>query len=444
MKKLRRRLAAGTRSRARKAGSRRAAARHADARLRELAEVVERSGDVVIQTDANGAITYLNPAARSLLGLPPGAALPPLTFEQFAGPGSGQRFANVIRPQLEASGVWLGETRMQLHHGRERPFSHMVIAHRDAAGRIVHLSSVMRDISAEVEARNQVQRQADILRAITDAIPATVVIVDTDVRYRFVNKAFEEYCGRGADDILGRKTREVLGDDEVARRLPYMKRAFAGEAVSFTLDYQGPNGKEWRALQCIPLKLNGVVDGMVGISQDVTAQYREEQRLTHLAQRDPLTGLLNRAGFEQGVAEWMGGRRGNTVAMLYIDLDHFKPVNDRHGHRMGDRLLQMFAQRLSRSVRRTDLVARLGGDEFVIALLGVPDLRTAHEVGEKVLAAARTAFHIDGHRLQLGASVGAVVSDDAAVDWRKLLEQADSQLYLAKEGGRGRLSIAVN
>ncbi len=415
----------------------------AAADLRQLAEVVERSGDVVIQTDAQGAITYLNPPARLMLGLAPGAALPPLTFEQIAGRDSERRFADVIRPQLEASGVWLGETRMRIDQGREMPFSHMVIAHRDERGRIVRLSSVMRDISAEVETRNEIQRQADILRAIAEAIPATVVIVDSQGRYRFVNKAFEQYCGLGADQIIGRRTAEVLGAEEVARRQPHLLRAFAGEAVSFTLDYPGPNGREWRAMQCIPLKLNGVVDGMIGISQDVTERHREEERLTHLAQRDPLTGLLNRTGLERGVAEWVDGRHGNALAMLYIDLDHFKPVNDRHGHLMGDRLLQAFAQRLARSVRRTDLVARIGGDEFAVALLGVPDLPTAREVGEKVLAAAGAPFEIDGLTLQLGASVGAVLSSDAAVDWRGLLAQADSQLYMAKAGGRGRLSIAT-
>jgi diguanylate cyclase (GGDEF)-like protein/PAS domain S-box-containing protein len=443
MKQFRRRPAAGLSGRTRRGEPRSVEVRDGAAGLRELAELVERSGDVVIQTDANGAIIYMNPTARSLLGLSGDAALPALTFEQFAGCESGQQFKDVIRPKLEATGVWLGETCVHLQQGRELPFSHMVIAHRDRLGRIVRVSSVLRDMSVELEARSQIQRQADILRAITEAIPATVVIVDRDVRYRFVNKAFEQYCGRSANEIIGRRSTEVLGVEEVARRTPYMLRAFAGEAVSFTLDYPGPNGKEWRSMQCIPLKLNGMVDGMVGISQDATAQHREEQRLTHLAQRDPLTGLLNRTGLEHGVSEWIDGGHGTKVAMLYIDLDHFKPVNDRHGHLMGDRLLQAFGQRLTDSVRRSDLVARLGGDEFAIALLGVPDLRTAREVGEKVLTAARTSFEIDGQTLHIGASVGAALSDDAGADWRRLLAEADGQLYIAKELGRGRLSIAA-
>jgi diguanylate cyclase (GGDEF)-like protein/PAS domain S-box-containing protein len=444
MNQLRRRPAPGTRSRIRKAAAHSAAVRDTCANLRELAEVVERSGDVVVQTDARGTITYLNPTARALLGLSPAEALPSLTFEAFAGPESAQQFAEVIRPRLEAEDVWLGETQVQLGSRRELPFSHMVIAHRDEAGRIVRYASVMRDISAEVEARKQAQRQTEILHAITEAIPATVVIVDAEGRYRFVNTAFARYCGRDAADILGRRAAEVLGAEELARRDPYRLRALAGETVSFTLDYSGPNGKEWRTMHCIPLRLNGRVDGMVGISQDVTAQHREAQRLIHMTQRDPLTGLLNRVGLERGVAERIDAERRNTLAMLYIDLDHFKAVNDRHGHLMGDRLLQLFAQRLHRAVRRTDLVARLGGDEFAIALPGVPDLRTTREVGVKVLAAASMPFDIDGQTLQLGASVGVAFSADAAVDWRMLLAQADSQLYLAKEGGRGRLSIAAS
>jgi diguanylate cyclase (GGDEF)-like protein/PAS domain S-box-containing protein len=283
----------------------------------------------------------------------------------------------------------------------------------------------------------EAQRQMQVLRAITEAIPATVVIVDSQGRYRFVNSAFERYVGRTGEQILGRTAAEVLGAEEVARRKPYMLKAYGGESVDFTLDYPGPDGTRWLALSCIPLKVDGVVDGMVGISQDVTAQRREEERLTHLAERDPLTGLLNRAGFEQRVERKVYVGEGATLALLYVDLDHFKPVNDRHGHLAGDRLLQLFSRRLHEAVRASDVVARLGGDEFAILLSGVRDGATAQAVADKVLAAASAPFDLDGVQVGVSASIGVAFAAHPERGWRELVARADQLLYRAKAAGRG-------
>lgn len=403
-----------------------------------LGEVLERSPDCVLQTDAQGSITYLNPAARSTLGLGSATPVVGLRLSAFLTPATRRQFELEILPALLHQGVWVGEASLCIRQ-KSVPFSHMLLVHRGADGQPVRYSAVMRDISCDVEVRQQGQRQVDVLRAITEAIPATVVIVDAEGRYRYVNQAFQNYVGRDASQILGRTAIEVLGAEEVARRKPYMTQAVGGKAVEFTLDYPGPDGPRYLALSCIPLTLDGVVDGFVGISQDVTHQRREQDRLSHLAERDPLTGLLNRAGFESRVEckVWSSGE-GPSLAMLYIDLDHFKPVNDRYGHQAGDQLLQVFSKRISEAVRSSDVVARLGGDEFAILLEGVSDLATARRVADKVLAAAGQPFEIDGHRIQVGASVGVSLARGPDPDWRGLLHQADQQLYRAKNAGRGQ------
>ncbi len=402
-----------------------------------LGEVLERSPDCVVQTDAQGVITYLNPAARGALGLGPAAPVAGLRLSAFLTPATRRQFETDILPALLRQGVWVGEASLSIGQ-KSVPFSHMLLAHRGAHGQPVRYSAVMRDISSDVEVRQQGQRQVDVLKAITEAIPATVVIVDAQGRYRYVNQAFQNYVGREASQILGRTAIEVLGTEEVARRKPYMIRAVGGEAVEFTLDYPGPDGTRYLALSCIPLTLDGVVDGFVGISQDVTHQRREQDRLSHLAERDPLTGLLNRAGFESRVECKVWSGEGPSLAMLYIDLDHFKPVNDRYGHQTGDQLLQMFSKRLSETVRSSDVVARLGGDEFAILLEGVPDLTTARRVADKVLAAASQPFEIEGRRIQVSASVGVSMARGGEQDWRALLHQADQLLYRAKKAGRGQ------
>ncbi|MDT7838498.1 diguanylate cyclase domain-containing protein [Aquabacterium sp. OR-4] len=156
-----------------------------------------------------------------------------------------------------------------------------------------------------------------------------------------------------------------------------MKQAFAGEAVEFVLDYPTPEGTTWLALSCLPIKLDGVFDGFVGISQDTTMQRREQERL-------------------QG--------EGDELALLYIDLDHFKAVNDTLGHAAGDQLLQGVARRLQRAVRDTDLVCRLGGDEFATLLTGVCDAAIARSVGDKVLAAVGRPFELEGQNRQVGGA----------------------------------------
>jgi diguanylate cyclase (GGDEF)-like protein/PAS domain S-box-containing protein len=278
-----------------------------------------------------------------------------------------------------------------------------------------------------------------VLRLVTEAIPATVVVVGADGRYRFANSAFERYCGLPRERILGRNAVEVLGEEEVARRRPFTLRALQGESVTFTLDYARPEGTTWLELNCIPLRLDGqAVDGFVGIAQDITSQRREQDRLTELSQRDPMTRLLNRAGFEHFLERTTREGAGATIALMYIDLDRFKPVNDRHGHATGDHLLQAVAQRLGGLVRPSDAVARLGGDEFAILLAGAGTMGNAEAVADKVVAAVGTAFDVDGLRLEIGASVGVAFGVEPGGDWRELICRADAALYRAKASGRGR------
>jgi diguanylate cyclase (GGDEF)-like protein/PAS domain S-box-containing protein len=285
----------------------------------------------------------------------------------------------------------------------------------------------------------EAQAQSDILRLVTEAIPATVVVVGADGRYRFANGAFERYCGLPRDRIIGHTAVEVLGAEEVARRRPYMQRAFAGESVTFALDYARPEGTTWLELTCIPLRLAGQgVDGFVGIAQDITSQRREQDRLTALSQRDALTGLLNRAGFEQFLARQVDAGLGATLGLLYIDLDRFKPVNDQHGHAMGDRLLQAVARRLTGLVRPTDAVARLGGDEFVILLANAGALTHCDAVADKVVAGIGAPFDVDDQALHIGASVGVAFGAEPGADRGELIRRADAALYRAKASGRGR------
>lgn len=412
--------------------------------LRTLTSIFDCTADYVLQTDTHGRITYLNPAARRVLGLHPEQSLEGLTYDQFNTPDTNALIATEVLPVLRRQGHWLGETRFIAGDGREVLASHMVIAHRDAHGRIARFSGVLRDITAQALAQQEVQRQAATLRSVAEHLPLLIAVVGADERYRYVNQAYLRWVGRRSEEVVGRTLAEVLGAEEYARSRPWVERALAGQTVSFEKDYSQRRTQRHLSVHYVPLRLEDArIDGFVGMAQDVTEQRQEALRLMNLAHTDPLTGLLNRAGFETALARMVSQGQGERAAVLYVDLDHFKPVNDAHGHAVGDEVLRLFAARVVRLVRPSDVVARLGGDEFAVLLPHIAQLAHAQAVAAKVLEAAHTPFSVSSLTLRISASVGIAYGMAPGEDGAAFLARADAQLYQAKRNGRGRHATAT-
>ncbi len=297
------------------------------------------------------------------------------------------------------------------------------------------------DITERSHAERESRRQTAILRSVTDVLPAIVYAVDRDLNYRFVNNAFEKWHGVARDQVLGKSIHSLLPRQEIETSMPGLNRALAGETVQLEHNYPRRAGQPTMALSYIPVIFDdGSIDSIVGVALDITPHRQEQVRLKKLAERDPLTGLLNRAGFENRLHQQLQSGERDEQALLYIDLDHFKAVNDNHGHLVGDKLLQKFANRLTRMVRPTDAIARLGGDEFAVLLGGVKEIDVAQNVAAKVLDATRQPFDLDGLVLQIGASIGVARGSGADDKGRDLLARADAHLYRAKQSGRGRQS----
>jgi diguanylate cyclase (GGDEF)-like protein len=230
----------------------------------------------------------------------------------------------------------------------------------------------------------------------------------------------------------------VIGSEDQQRSQPWIDRALRGEAVQFERRYTIAGQDRWLSVSYVPLHAaDGAVEGFVGVLNDISPQRREEQRLLHLSQVDSLTGTLNRAGLLAVLEQKIRAGEGELMALLYIDLDQFKPVNDAHGHPVGDEVLKAFAARLRRRVRPTDSVARMGGDEFIVLLYGVRALRDAEAVAASIVAQACQPYQIGDRQIVVGASVGVACGVSQAGGANDLITRADAMLIAAKRRGRG-------
>jgi diguanylate cyclase (GGDEF)-like protein len=178
--------------------------------------------------------------------------------------------------------------------------------------------------------------------------------------------------------------------------------------------------------------------GWVMTCEDITRRREDEAKILYLARHDVLTGLANRALFEERLHAAVAlARRGAGFAVLCLDLDRFKAVNDTYGHPVGDSLLRAVADRLCAAVRDTDTVARLGGDEFAVILFGTAEAAIAASLASRIVESISRTFELDGHQLHVGTSVGIALAGHDDANPVQMMKDADRALYLAKQDGRG-------
>lgn len=409
---------------------------------RMLTSIFEKSTDVVAQVNPDGKLLYLNPAGRAMLALGPDDSLDALHYDDFLPAHRETQVRDQILPTAISRGIWVGETSVLAAGGREIAVSEMLIVHRNDAQQVETFSVVMRDITLELRARTELQRSESILNIVAATLPALVAVIDHQERYLFSNDAYARWTGRATGQLVGLTVREALGETLYVQREGHIKAALAGQRAMFESEREGAQFQE---TTYIPFRnADGQVAGFVALSQDITSHKRQQQKLLDASQTDPLTGTLNRAGFDLRMREALANarREHHLLALLCIDLDAFKPVNDEHGHAAGDRLLEAVAQRLQQALRPSDILARLGGDEFAVVLPDIKNEPSAQTVARKIVSALAAPFEIDGKRLYIGGSVGVALAHGEQETVQTLMQRADAALYQAKRAGRGRFEMA--
>jgi len=279
-------------------------------------------------------------------------------------------------------------------------------------------------------------------RALLRAVPHGVAVLDAGGRFTFVNAACAGLLAwSDGARILGLGWREIF-DPEEARRLE--AEAFAPARAGET--WQGEASARRHDGVHVPLELviAPVGEGRVALSlRDVSGQRQAEERLSTLVYRDPLTGLPNRRLFEDrlAVALAQAHRYRHRLAVIFLDIDRFKAINDTLGHAAGDELLKAVSARLAESVREGDTVARLAGDEFTLVLSGIHYTEDLAAIARKLVAAVRRPFRLDGQDVRVTASGGISLYPDDGADAEALLKKADTAMYRAKERGRDNFQL---
>lgn len=412
----------------------RSACAEAESRARQLRIIADAMPALIAHIDLEHRFRFVNAAYERWFELPQQSLLGEPLCTVF-----GTAAYQHLCPQLEASrSGHVVTARTRLNHCRlgEREVSVTWVPERGASGAVEGFYSLISDITAQQDAERRLFAADVVFRSTTEA----AAILDEHGLFSTINPAFEALTGYSQRQSLGENWIFLLSDHQACERSGVDWEAIiASGGWHGELKLRRKNGEAFAAWLTIDAIRPGDDDvrGYVLVFADISTVKEAERRLEYLAHHDPLTGLYNRVMFLERVAHALARaqRQKHITALLYLDLDGFKHVNDSCGHELGDRLLVIAAQRLSDCVRAEDTLARLGGDEFGVLLEEIGEPYGASTVADKIIEAMRTPFVIDQHELVLGVSVGISLFPADGQEAATLIRNADTAMYRAKERG---------
>ncbi|WP_019703643.1 EAL domain-containing protein [Paracidovorax oryzae] len=411
----------------------------------QLASLLGRMPGGISRLDRDLRILYVNPSQAQWLRRTPQEL-------------EGRRASEVLSAELVQS---LHPHMLQALQGRPVVFDYRspfrgegpeffhttIIPETGPDGRVVAIMVFAVDVTEQKHLALELSQQRSRLASLVNAIPDVVFLKDASGRYLSCNPVFERYLGRRERDIVGLGDEELMTPIEAARVRQLDERAMAAwqpvvyeETLTFAEDgYAG----YFETIKTPIRDMHGHVTGLLSVSRDITDRKKAEQQIELLAFFDALTGLPNRRLLLDRLQRAGAACQRNEKlgALLFIDLDNFKDLNDTLGHDMGDRLLVQVAQRLQECVRTSDTVARFGGDEFVVMLEGL-DADTAQaalqaeQVAEKLLAQLNRPFEMGAQQHYSTPSIGITLFGDQRRSVDELLKRADLAMYQAKAAGR--------
>ena len=309
------------------------------------------------------------------------------------------------------------------------------------------LNAANRMLEQQIEERTRTQSQLELAASVFSHAREGILITDNQGNIVEVNAMFTQITGYSREEAIGRNPRILLSSGRhekaffAARAQALQKHGhWVGEVWN-----RRKNGEDFAEMLTVSVVRDpaGAVLNYVALFTDITPLKKHQDELEHIAHYDALTGMPNRVLLADRLQQAMlqSQRRSSALAVAYLDLDGFKPVNDQHGHEVGDQLLVTLSQRMKASLRESDTLARIGGDEFVALLVDIGERRDCELLLSRLLQAAATPVRVDGALLQLSASIGVTLYPQDNADADQLVRHADQAMYLAKQAGKNRFHL---
>ena len=408
--------------------------------------LAENAPDVIGRFDREGRFLYLSPSVERALGFAAGTAIGrPFgeTTQETGFTGNDASIASTRQAirQVATGGLAIEIEETWIFPNGKRVFEGRLVPERDARGHVASVLAIFRDITARRRAEQELR-----IAAIAFESDEAMIITDAQAAILRVNRAFTEMTGHTPDEVLGKTPRVLKSGRHDAAFYESMWQCIKGtgswQGEIWNRRKDGSAYPAWLTITAVDNQ-RGEVTHYVGALMDITSRVAAEAEIRHLAFYDALTQLPNRRLLFDRLQQSLGAKlrcRG-VGAVLFIDLDNFKTLNDTHGHDVGDKLLQRVAERLTACVREGDTVARLGGDEFVMMLHDLNESPQeaavqANLIGEKVRLALNQPYQFGGHEYRNTPSIGATLFGVERESADDILKRADLALYQAKAAGR--------
>jgi diguanylate cyclase (GGDEF)-like protein/PAS domain S-box-containing protein len=394
------------------------------------------------EVNADGRLVRVNRTEASMLGYTPQEMVGRFAWEFVVESVSKEAFAAKIAGELPLAPF---ERTFRRKDGSELPVLLEERLIHDASGQVRGIRTSVFDITAKKEAERALRESEERYRELVELSP-DAIIVHCEGQIVFANSAAVSLLGADkAEDLLGRRavdfvhpdSRELVREQGRKMKLEHVPVARVEQRI---VRLDGPTVDV--EVAAMPFSYQGK-PAVQAVIRDVTLRKLAEEQIRSLAYHDALTGVPNRIlfGDRLTMAVAHAHRQTQRVGLLFIDLDHFKSINDSLGHTTGDKVLRAVAARIQSCVRDGDTVARFGGDEFTLLLPGLREAGDAARVAEKILAGLRRPFQLDGRELFITASVGISVYPDDGLELDVLLRNSDVAMYRAKKHGRDNCQL---
>jgi diguanylate cyclase (GGDEF)-like protein/PAS domain S-box-containing protein len=415
------------------------ARKSAEARMRLFEHTVESSHEIISITGLDDRFSWVNPAFAEAYGY---------TREELIGqhlslidsPGTSPALREEIASAARSTG-WSGQLMNRRKDGTEFPIELTTSRILDERSSVIGLVGIARDITERRGSEESLRRSEEHFRLLIEQASDPITIYTPDGIILYNAPSVERLLGYEASKTVGNPLLDYVHPDDRRKVSDALAHAASSTSVIQPVEFRlRHRDGSWRILEAIARSVvdEGGTRRIIANSRDITERKLAEERAEYQALHDTLTGLPNRSVFIDRLhqAVLLARRGGKQLAVFFLDLDHFKFINDTMGHSAGDLLLCQVAQRLHDTLRSSDTVARLGGDEFTILIPELSDGSQAERVAAKVLDSLADPVLVQGRELFVGASIGIAIYPNDGEDGETLLKNSDSAMYRAKDSGR--------